>query len=71
MTARRSYGNITTRNLNDDVKARLQMRTAEKNRFMQDEARIILRESVSRKPSSQNLTEIFESHFGLVYGKYV
>ena len=40
---------ITIRNLDDDVKARLRMRAAEKSRSMEEEARLILREAVGRE----------------------
>ncbi len=38
---------ITIRNLEDDVKVRLRLRAAEHQRSMEEEARIILRETVT------------------------
>ncbi len=46
---------ITIRNLDDNVKTRLRVRAAENHRSMEEEARLILRDAVGRKPSSQNL----------------
>lgn len=47
--------NIMIRNLDDDVKMRLKVRAAQNNRSMEEEVRVILRESVradqSRVPS--------------------
>ena len=40
---------ITIRNLDDDVKTRLRVRAAEHHRSMEEEVRIILRETVSDK----------------------
>ncbi len=39
--------NITIRNLDDDVKARLRVRAAEHHRSMEEEVRIILRDAVN------------------------
>ena len=55
---------ITIRNLDDDVKTRLRMRAASHGRSMEEEARLILREAVGRKPSSRNLASIIRAHFG-------
>ena len=55
---------ITIRNLDEDVKTRLRVRAADNGRSMEEEARLILREVVGRKPSSRNLTTIIRSHFG-------
>ena len=55
---------ITIRNLDDDVKTRLRVRAAEHHRSMEEEARLILRDAVGRKPSSRNLASIIRSHFG-------
>ena len=38
---------ITIRNLDDDVKTRLRVRAAENHRSMEEEVRIILRDTVS------------------------
>ena len=59
---------ITIRNLDDDVKTRLRVRAADNGRSMEEEARLILREVVGRKPSSRNLTTIIRSHFGPANG---
>ena len=59
---------ITIRNLDDDVKTRLRVRAARHHRSMEEEARLILREAVARKPSSRNLAEIIRSHFGPANG---
>ena len=55
---------ITIRNLDDDVKTRLRMRAASHGRSMEEEARLILREAVGRKPSSRDLASIIRAHFG-------
>ena len=60
---------ITIRNLDDDVKTRLRVRAADNGRSMEEEeARLILRDIVGRKPSSRNLTTIIRSHFGPANG---
>ena len=41
---------ITIRNLDDDVKTRLRVRAADNGRSMEEEARLILRDVVGRKP---------------------
>ena len=55
---------ITIRNLDDDVKTRLRVRAASHGRSMEEEARLILREAVGRKPNSRNLAGIIRAHFG-------
>ena len=55
---------ITIRNLDDDVKTRLRVRAADKGRSMEEEARLILRDAVGRKPSSRTLTSVIRAHFG-------
>ena len=55
---------ITIRNLDDDVKSRLRLRAAGNGRSMEEEVRLILRASVGRKPSSNNLASIIRAHFG-------
>ena len=55
---------ITIRNLDDEVKRRLRVRAASHGRSMEEEARLILREAVGRKPSSRNLASIIRAHFG-------
>ncbi|MCY4496079.1 MAG: plasmid stabilization protein [Rhodospirillaceae bacterium] len=59
---------ITIRNLDDDVKTRLRVRAAEHHRSMEEEARLILRDAVGRKPSSRNLASIVRSYFGPTNG---
>ena len=58
----------TIRNLDDDVKTRLRVRAAEHHRSMEEEARLILRDAVGRKPSSRSLAGIVRSHFGPANG---
>ncbi len=55
---------ITIRNLDDDVKSRLRVRAAGNGRSMEEEARLILRDAVERRPSSNNLADIIRAHFG-------
>ena len=55
---------ITIRNLDDDVKSRLRVQAADNGRSMEEEARLILRDAVGRKPSSRNLASIIRSYFG-------
>ncbi len=59
---------ITIRNLDDDVKTQLRMRAAGNGRSMEEEARVILREAVGRKPASQDLASIIHTHFGPANG---
>ena len=59
---------ITIRNLDDNVKTRLRVRAADNGRSMEEEARLILRDAVGCKPSSQNLASIIRAHFGPVNG---
>ena len=54
---------ITIRNLDDGVKTRLRVRTAEHRRSM-EEVRLILRDAVGRKPGSRDLAAAIRSHFG-------
>lgn len=56
--------NITIRNIEDDVKKRLRVRAANNNRSMEEEARIILRDAVSKPSDSRNIVDIFISQFG-------
>ncbi len=48
----------------DDVKSRLRVRAAGNGRSMEEEARLILRDAVERRPSSNNLADIIRAHFG-------
>ena len=59
---------ITIRNLDDEVKTHLRVRAASNGRSMEEEARLILRDAVGRKPSSRNLASIIRSHFGPTNG---
>ncbi len=59
---------ITIRNLDDDVKTRLRVRAAGNGRSMEEEARLILREAVGRKPGSQNLASLIRARFGPLGG---
>ena len=60
---------ITIRNLDDDVKTRLRVRAAEHSRSMEEEARIILRDAVSRgKPRYRNLTAFTRECFAPLGG---
>ena len=43
---------IVIRNLDDEVKTQLRVRAAQKGHSMEEEARRILREAISRKPRS-------------------
>ena len=46
---------ITIRNLDDDVKTRLRVRAAGNGRSMEEEARLILRAVVGRKPRTRTI----------------
>ena len=46
---------ITIRNLDDEVKTRLRVRAAGNGRSMEEEARLILRNAVARKPRAVTL----------------
>jgi len=59
---------ITIRNLDEDVKTRLQVRAADRGRSMEQEAGRIPRDAVGRRPSSRNFVSIIHSHFGLNNG---
>ena len=59
---------ITIRNLDDDVKTRLRVRAAENGRSMEEEARVILRDAVGRKPDSRNLASIIRERFAPLGG---
>ena len=63
-----AMASITIRNLDDDVKTRLRVRAAEHHRSMEEEARLILRDAVGRKPGSRDLASIVRSHFGPANG---
>lgn len=55
---------ITIRNLDDEARTGLRMRAAGNGRSMDEEARVILREAVGRKPGRQNLASVIRAHFG-------
>ena len=55
---------ITIHNLDDKVKTRLRLRAARNGRSMEEEARLILRDAVGPRPSSNNLVNIISAHFG-------
>ena len=55
---------LTIGNLDDDVMSLLRIRAAENRRFMEEEARLILREAVGCKSSSRSFGEAVRSHFG-------
>ena len=50
-----TVASITIRKLDDDVKTRLRVRAADNGRSMEEEARLILRDAVGRKPGLRNL----------------
>ena len=54
----------TIRNLDDEVKTRSRVRAAGNCCSMEEEARLILRDAVGRKPDSRNLASIIHTHFG-------
>ena len=55
---------ITIRNLDNEVKTRLRVRASANGRSMEEEVRLILRDAVGHKPSSNNLANIIRAHFG-------
>lgn len=59
---------ITIRNLDDDVKSRLRIRASTNGRSMEEEARLILREAVERKPSPTNLASAIRARFAPLGG---
>ncbi len=60
---------ITIRNLDDDVKARLRVRAAERHRSMEEEVRIILRDAVNGGQSGpRNLAKFTRECFALTGG---
>ncbi len=54
---------ITIRNLDDEVKIRLRVRAASNGRSMEEEARVILREAVSREADPENLASFIRGCF--------
>ena len=61
-------GSITIRNLDDDVKRRLRVRAAEHGRSMEEEAREILRQVVTRPALSRDLGQSIHARFAEVGG---
>jgi plasmid stability protein len=60
---------ITIRNLDDELKARLRVRAAERGRSMEDEAREILRCALGQQPSkSRNLAKQIARRFAPLGG---
>lgn len=59
---------ITIRKLDPEVKTRLRVRAAEHGRSMEEEARVILREAVERKPEPRDLVSIIRECFGPLGG---
>ena len=61
---------ITIRNLDEEVKTRLRVRTSANNRSMEEEARLVLAEAVNRKPASAEglgtaIHELFKPFVGV------
>ena len=63
-----TIASLTIRNLDDDMINRLRTRAAENSRTMEEEARVILREAVGRKPDSQHLASLIRARFGPLGG---
>lgn len=61
-------GSITIRNLDDDVKRRLRVRAAEHGRSMEEEAREILRQVVTRPTQLCDLGQSIHGRFAEVGG---
>jgi antitoxin FitA len=61
-------GSITIRNLDDDVKRRLRVRAAEHGRSMEEEAREILRQVVTRRTPLRDLGQSIHARFSEVGG---
>lgn len=61
-------GSITIRNLDDDVKRRLRVRAAEHGRSMEEEAREILRQVVTRPTPLRDLGQSIRARFAEVGG---
>lgn len=61
-------GSITIRNLDDDVKRRLRVRAAEHGRSMEEEAREILRQVVTRPTPLRDLGQSIQARFAEVGG---
>ncbi len=60
---------ITIRNLDDDIATRLRVRAADHHRSMEEEARIILRDAVTRRrPGPRNLATFTRECFASLGG---
>lgn len=59
---------ITIRNLDDEVKTRLRVRAADNGRSMEEEARLILRDAVGRKPPPRNLASAIRTRIAPLGG---
>ena len=59
---------IRIRNLDDDTIARLRIRAAGNGRSVEDEAGLILRDAVGRKPRSQDLASLIRARFAPLGG---
>jgi plasmid stability protein len=58
MIAGASMASLTIRNLDDDLKRKLRVRAAHRNRSMEDEARDILRTALAQEPAeTRNLAD--------------
>ena len=64
----RIMASITIRNLDDDVKTRLRVRAADNGRSMEEEARLILRDAVGRKPPPRNLASAIRARIAPLGG---
>lgn len=63
-----ALASITIRNLDDAVKTRLRIRASTNGRSMEEEARLILREAVERKPGPTNLASAIRARFAPLGG---
>lgn len=59
---------ITIRNLDDAVKTRLRIQASTNGRSMEEEARLILRKAVERKPGPTNLASAIRARFAPLGG---
>ncbi len=59
---------ITIRNLDDGLKRRLRVRAAENGRFMEEEAREILRHAVGEAPPPKDLGRAIHARFAALGG---
>ena len=59
---------ITIRNLDDEVKSRLRVRAASNGRSMEEEVRLILRDSVTPNPHARNLAAAIRARIAPIGG---